>query len=159
MESDYNFSAEMLEEMILELNRVIAKYSKAPWNALETSIRLVELLGGHLLLIEAELEEVTSGGRRLTVRDFLGPEERRRRLQAENTTNSTASDDPQHSFEYFDELHRRRNKLRLLRVEKRKAERRAARQTERRMQQETKAERWRAAKQAERRQGTKDAKV
>lgn len=158
VEADYNFSAEMLEEMILELNRVIAKYSKAPWNALETSNRLVELLGQHLLLIEEELEDLTSGGRRLTVSDFLGPKERRRRLQAENTTNSTASNDQQHSFEYFDELHRRRNKLRLLRVEKRKAERRAARQTERRMQQETKAER-RAARQAERRQGTKDAKI
>merc|ERR1712085_142155 len=55
VESDYNFSAEMLEEMILELNRVIVKYSGAPWSTLET-----------------ELDEVTSGSRKLTERDFLG---------------------------------------------------------------------------------------
>lgn len=37
-EADYNFSAEMLQEMLTELDRLIAKYSSSDWNTLETAM-------------------------------------------------------------------------------------------------------------------------
>jgi len=139
VESDYNFSAEMLEEMILELNRVIAKYGDAPWNTLETANRLVELLGGHLGLIQTELDEVNSGRRVLFERDFLGPQERRRRLQVANKTNPVPAKDQNAGFEYFDAANRERVKLRQTNSERKKAGRtanrkgrRTGRKTERR---------------------------
>jgi len=75
-ESDYNFSEEMLNEMINELNRLIIKYSGSSWNFKATANYLVELLSEHLALIEAELAEVQAGQRRLTEEDFLGPNTR-----------------------------------------------------------------------------------
>jgi len=117
----------MLEEMILELNRVIVKYSGAPWSTLETANQLVELLGGHLALIQTELDEVTSGSRKLTERDFLGPKERRRRLQVANETNPVATKGQKDRFDYFSALHSEREKLRRVPTEKRKAERKAER--------------------------------
>ena len=78
-EADYNFSAEMLEEMIHELDRLITKYGGPEWNTLETANRIVELLVEHRALIQVELNEVSSGVRKLTDRDFLGPKERERR--------------------------------------------------------------------------------
>jgi len=139
VESDYNFSAEMLEEMVLELNRVITKYSDAPWNTLETANRLVELLGWHVGLIQTELDEVNSGRRRLLERDFLGPKERRRRLQVANKTNPVPMKDQNVRFEYFNDLHRDRVELRLANAKEKKAERtnkrkgrRAGRKAERR---------------------------
>ena len=75
-ERDYNFSEEMLNEMILELNRLIVKYSGPEWNYKATANYLVELLQEHLDLIETELVEVRSGLRKLTRNDFLGPRTR-----------------------------------------------------------------------------------
>lgn len=76
-ERDYNFSEEMLSEMVVELNRLIIKYSGANWNYKPTANYLVELLQEHLSLIEVELAEVSSGQRRLTLDDFLGPKTRK----------------------------------------------------------------------------------
>ena len=76
-ERDYNFSEEMLSEMIVELNRVIIKYSGANWNYKPTANYLVELLQEHLTLIEDELAQVRSGQRSLVTNDFLGPKTRK----------------------------------------------------------------------------------
>ena len=76
-ERDYNFSEEMLEEMIAELNRVIIKYSGPKWNSMETANYVEELLTEHKALIESELDDVRSGRRRLTNEDFLGPKTRK----------------------------------------------------------------------------------
>ncbi|KAL7540830.1 hypothetical protein ACHAWF_006793 [Thalassiosira exigua] len=78
-ESDYNFAPEMLEEMLDELNRLIAKYGSPEWNGMATADRLVEVLQKHRVEVQAELDEVSSGARRLSERDFLGPKERKRR--------------------------------------------------------------------------------
>jgi len=71
-EDDYNFSADMLEEMIAELTRLIDKYSNEQWNEKTTANRVVELLTEHRALIETELDEVNSGVRKLGHKDFLG---------------------------------------------------------------------------------------
>mmetsp|Transcript_17720 Transcript_17720/g.38284 ORF Transcript_17720/g.38284 Transcript_17720/m.38284 type:complete len:549 (+) Transcript_17720:92-1738(+) len=75
----YNFSAEMVEGMLAELDRLIAKYGGAEWNTKQTANRLVEILTEHRALIQVELDQVNSGERRLREKDFLGPQERRRR--------------------------------------------------------------------------------
>ncbi|GFH45776.1 hypothetical protein CTEN210_02250 [Chaetoceros tenuissimus] len=79
VEADYNFSAEMLEGMLHELDRLIAKYSSDEWNTKETANRVVELLTWHRGLIQTELDEVNSGTRVLTDNDILGPKERIKR--------------------------------------------------------------------------------
>jgi len=79
-ERDYNFSEEMLGEMIHELNRLTVKYSGPAWNMKPTANYLHELLMEHKMLIEEELAEVQAeqeGLRNLTLKDFLGPETRR----------------------------------------------------------------------------------
>ena len=77
-EQEYNFSAEMLEEMIHELDRLITKYSSNDWNAKVVANDLVGLLQEHRVLLQTELSEVTSGARVLTKHDFLGPTERKK---------------------------------------------------------------------------------
>lgn len=77
-EQEYSFSAEMLEEMIHELDRLITKYSSSDWNTKPVANDLVDLLQEHLGLLQAELSEVTSGARVLTDHDFLGPAERKK---------------------------------------------------------------------------------
>ena len=79
VENDYSFSAEMLDVMVQELDWLITKYSSPEWNTKATANRVVELLSGHRVLIQAELDEVNSGVRKLTDKDFLGPKERERR--------------------------------------------------------------------------------
>jgi len=74
--SDRKFSAEMLEEMSLELTRLISKYSEDEWNTQATANRLVELLTEHRASIDAEFDEVNLGLRLLKAEDFLGPKER-----------------------------------------------------------------------------------
>ena len=88
VESDYNFSADMLAKMIAELDRLIDKYSNGQdingvdWSTRSTANRLVELLADHRGLVASELDDVNSGRRRLADDDFLGPKEReRRRIQ------------------------------------------------------------------------------
>ncbi len=74
VESDYNFSAPMLQKMIDELDRLIPKYSSPPWSAQAIAIRLVELLVEHRGLLQVEYNTVSVGLRKLEERDFLGPD-------------------------------------------------------------------------------------
>ena len=115
-EHSYNFSGEMLEEMILELNRLITKYSGNGWNTQATANRVVELLGEHRALIQTELDEVNSGVRKLTDKDFLGPKERehRRRLKTEENSDIGQEDALQKQQEhskYFDALEQKLIKI------------------------------------------------
>ena len=95
VESDYNFSAEMLEEMIHELDRLITKYSASPWNTKTTANKLVSLITEHRASIQEELDEVLAGRRVLTDKDFLGPKERERRQL-------TKQGEEDHSRYFFD---------------------------------------------------------
>jgi len=72
----YNFSYEMVENMIAELDRLITKYSNPQWSTKPTANRLVEILSEHHALLEIELAEVQSGARRLKRKDILGPQTR-----------------------------------------------------------------------------------
>jgi len=106
-----NFSAEMLEEMLLELDRVITKYSGPTWNVKSTANRLVELLTEHRALLQIELDDVNSGVRKLTDKDFLGPKERERRrrlkLQGDNENEYTTVHKQEDHSEYFNNLERK----------------------------------------------------
>jgi len=114
-EQDYNFSAEMLEGMLFELDRLIDKYSGPEWNATATSNtmtnakRVVELLVEHRNLIQIELNEVNSGVRKLADKDFLGPIERARRRKSkweeDGMTDSDNDHRTQEHFEYFNKVH------------------------------------------------------
>jgi hypothetical protein len=89
----------MLQAMIIELTRLITKYDSPEWNTKETANRIVSLITEHLALIQIELDEVNSGARTLTERDFLGPKERAaRRLQA---AGSNATDENQDYTRFF----------------------------------------------------------
>mmetsp|Transcript_15720 Transcript_15720/g.36204 ORF Transcript_15720/g.36204 Transcript_15720/m.36204 type:complete len:507 (-) Transcript_15720:25-1545(-) len=96
-EVEYNFSAEMLETMIQELDYIIDKYSSPEWNSKVTANRVVELVSEHKSLVQTELDEVNSGVRKLKDTDFLGPRERARRAVTQGT------DKPDNS-KYFIEL-------------------------------------------------------
>lgn len=95
VEEDYNFSAEMLEEMIKELNRLITKYDSPEWNTKATANKIVMLLTEHRALIQTELNEVNTGMRKLKRRDFLGPKERERRriLRAQEKAKNGETDE------------------------------------------------------------------
>lgn len=80
----YNFSHEMLEAMIEELNRLINKYGGDDWNSYPTAIRLVDILTGHRAVVQKELDELNTGIRRLKGKDYLGPKERARRRETRN---------------------------------------------------------------------------
>mmetsp|Transcript_2513 Transcript_2513/g.5578 ORF Transcript_2513/g.5578 Transcript_2513/m.5578 type:complete len:397 (+) Transcript_2513:640-1830(+) len=73
VDKEFNFSEEMLTEMLQELNRLTNKYSQHPWDTKPTANRLVELLMEHTLLLQMELDEIKSGARVLKYEDFLGP--------------------------------------------------------------------------------------
>lgn len=75
-QSGFNFSKEMLEEMVTELNRLITKYSGAAWTASSTANRLVKLLEEHLFVLQMEVNEIESGQRTLRNSDILGPKTR-----------------------------------------------------------------------------------
>jgi len=122
-EMDYNFSVEMLEEMIHELDRLITKYSGAQWNTKDTANRIVALLVEHRTLITTELNEVNTGVRQLTDKDFLGPKERqlRRALKLEeNSENEFDAVQEQKDYSgYFNALEKKltakkRSKMRQL---------------------------------------------
>ena len=73
--------------IIIILLRLITKYSSEEWNWSTNSAYLVELLSEHKSLIEDELDEVRSGGRKLKETDFLGPEIRESlKLSKQKTT-------------------------------------------------------------------------
>ena len=78
-ERDYNFSGEMLAEMLHELDRLIEKYSSSEWYSRQTSKDLVDLFIEHRALIQTESDEISSNARILKDSDFLGPKERKRR--------------------------------------------------------------------------------
>ena len=78
-ERNYNFSEEMLEEMIQEYDRLIEKYSNDQWSSKAIANTLVDLLMEHRTWILQELSEVKSGARALADNDFLGPIERQKR--------------------------------------------------------------------------------
>jgi len=141
VEDDYNFSREMLEEMVKELDRLIGKYGGSAWNSKPTANRIVELLKVHRTLIRKELGDVISGRRKLTSKDFLGPEERRRlqTKEKEESGNSTAWKDEKNnkrdSTQYFNDLEHKaqaekRKKRRDLRVKERVEKRREMRKLE-----------------------------
>ncbi|KAL7544139.1 hypothetical protein ACHAWF_007522 [Thalassiosira exigua] len=158
VEEDYNFSAEMLGEMIHELDRLITKYGGPDWSGKETADRVVELLVEHRGLIQVELNEVNAGLRKLSDKDFLGPKEReRRRLtkakEIEGETKSAETDSGRklmvrgedhptytsdHSRFYFDTLQKLLEKNRIqdrrqdIFGKKRREKRRLARRTARR---------------------------
>lgn len=119
-ENDYNFSAQMLEEMILELNRLIDKYGSPEWNSKDTANKIVDLLVDHRALIQVELNEVNSGVRKLTDKDFLGPKERERRrtskLQEKVDVKSDAVQEQKDYSEYFNDIERRMIETRRRRV-------------------------------------------
>ena len=69
----------MLEAMVSELDRLIDKYSSPEWNTKATANKIVSLVSEHRSLIQTELNEVSSGARKLKDSDFLGPKERERR--------------------------------------------------------------------------------
>jgi hypothetical protein len=100
-----NFSSEMLTAMITELNRLITKYSGTGWNSKASANRVVSLLTEHRSLIQTELEEVNSGRRVLTERDFLGPKEREARrlakLKKEKSDAETEDELEQDFTKYF----------------------------------------------------------
>jgi hypothetical protein len=98
-----NFSSEMLTAMITELNRLITKYSGSAWNSKATANRIVSLLTEHRGLIQTELEEVNSGRRILTEKDFLGPKEReaRRLLKLKHAEKSKEEEEEQDFTKYF----------------------------------------------------------
>ena len=92
---DYNFGAEMLEEMIAELTRLIDKYSLPEWSSKATANRVVELLTEHRTLIQDELAHVELGLRKLSDNDLLGPKERARRRklkEKDDKSDNTVSD-------------------------------------------------------------------
>jgi hypothetical protein len=78
-ERNYNFSEEMLQEMIEEYDRLIEKYSSAEWSSKPIANTLIDLFLDHRSWILQELSEVKSGVRTLTDNDFLGPMERQKR--------------------------------------------------------------------------------
>ena len=114
VESDYNFSAEMLEEMIHELDRLITKYSASPWNAKTTANKLVSLITEHRALVQEELDDVLAGRRVLTEKDFLGPKERERRRLASDL----AKDGEEDYSRYFFDMDRKLLELRRMDMRK-----------------------------------------
>jgi hypothetical protein len=89
----------MLQAMIIEQTRLINKYDGPEWDTKETANRIVSLITEHRALIQIELDEVNSGARTLTERDFLGPKEREaRRLQ---TADTIATDKKQDYTRFF----------------------------------------------------------
>jgi len=120
-ERKYNFSEEMLGEMINEYNRLITKYSSAEWNWRQTSQDLVQYYKEHLVTIEQELVEVQTGVRVLTQYDFLGPATRKMMnkkarvddLDSDSFTQSRdLSKDKYDYIDYFLELDTKMSELR-----------------------------------------------
>jgi hypothetical protein len=89
-DQEYNFSEEMLNVMIDEVDRLIVKYSEAEWQELKTAKDLVGMLQEHKVSLLQEVLEVESGERVLKDTDFLGPATRRK-MQLEKLRNSVAA--------------------------------------------------------------------
>lgn len=63
--------------MILEISRMITKYSGDEWIGNSNAERLVSLFSEHLTSLQTEFDDVSSGRRSLDTRDIFGPYERR----------------------------------------------------------------------------------
>ena len=108
---EYNFSEEMLNEMIHEVDRLILKYSSSEWQSKQTAQDLVETLHEHKVALLEELIEVQSGQRVLREDDFLGPETRRK-MKLDKLRNSVGAEElmelrdlkAPHYKEFFDKL-------------------------------------------------------
>ena len=111
VEEDYNFSAEMLQEMIREQNRLVTKYSGSEWDGNDNADRIVQLIVEHQAKVQTELNEVNSGVRKLTDRDFLGPKERARRRKL--TLQYITADEQKDHSEYFLALEQKSKEKRL----------------------------------------------
>ena len=111
VEEDYNFSAEMLQEMIREQNRLVTKYSGSEWDGNDNASRIVQLIVEHRAKVQTELNEVNSGVRKLTDRDFLGPEERARRRKL--TLQDITADEQKDHSDYFLALEQKKREKRL----------------------------------------------
>ena len=94
---DYNFSSEMLDAMIAELDRLISKYGSPQYVVKPTANRIVELLVEHRAALQVELSEVNTGVRMLSERDFLGLETREKMEQDFQRVDS--SEEPNDSAE------------------------------------------------------------
>jgi len=99
VKEDYNFLAEMLQAMIQEQDRLVTKYSDSEWDGNENADRIVQLIVEHRAKVLTELNEVTSGVRKLTDRDFLGPKERARRRKL--TLQDVTTDEQKDHSKYF----------------------------------------------------------
>lgn len=89
----------MLEAMLTELDYLIAKYSSGDWMCNPNAVCLVELITWHHGLILSELSKLRRGRRKLTAKDFLGPEEREK-LRLESKEGSAADG----NLKYFDNM-------------------------------------------------------
>lgn len=106
-EEAHSFSAEMLEEMIIELTRLITKYSSTEWSSLSTSNRIVKLLTEHRELIQTELDDLNASPRQLSLEDFLGPREReKRRLAKVFTSQDPTKTAKMLNLNYYDAMER-----------------------------------------------------
>ena len=132
---DYGFSAEMLQAMRVELDRLIAKYTSNDWNTLATADRLVELLTWHRDLIQEEEDDLSSGRRKLTSKDFLGPREREKMRLARHAVSSDGDSSnkakEKSHLKYFDA--RARERMAQKRRKARKAQRLNARRAEKKV--------------------------
>ena len=113
----------MLEEMIHELDRLINKYDASPWNSKATANKVVSLLKEHRTLVQQELDDVSTGRRILTERDFLGPQERERRrlekLRADTKAGTTAVDEDAKDYsQYFFAMDQKLLEIRRLEMRK-----------------------------------------
>lgn len=112
---DYNFSAEMLEKMLNELDRLLTKYSSIEWSNNDNANRLVQLFTEHRAELLTELHEVNSGIRSLKYHDFLGPEERERLRHG--TVGSQQGSRP--NLEYFNAMEKERAAWKLAKARER----------------------------------------
>lgn len=103
-ENDYNFSSELIEEMIKELDRLLSKYSSTEWMNNDNANRLVQLFTEHRAELLTELHEVNSGVRKLKDMDFFGPTEREK-IRAQNSLNSESTS---FNLNYFKAMERER---------------------------------------------------
>jgi hypothetical protein len=78
--NDPNFSPAMLDLMKTQVQRLITKYSSSRWSDDTNAKRIVTLLTEHLPILQAEIDELASGRRQLSVKDIYAPGERKARF-------------------------------------------------------------------------------
>ena len=118
---EYNFSEEMLNQMIYEVDRMILKYSTSEWQLRQIAQDLVGMLQDHKASLEQERMEVKTGIRVLTEHDFLGPETRRKMELSRlfQNSNGVESDEirelkaPKNYSEFFQRLEEKMNEKRI----------------------------------------------